>query len=83
MSLPVDRPYAVDYTYRDIESKIGFKWGAANNPVPQALRIEVKLPSGQVDNIREHAEYTSFDDAVEEGKLHVNRYVDRFLAAQG
>jgi hypothetical protein len=79
MSMAVDRPYPVDYTYRDIESKIGFAWGEANNPIPQALRIEVRLPGGQVDNIREHAEYTSFDDAVNEGKLHVKRYVDRLL----
>lgn len=83
MSLAVDRPYPVDYTYRDIESKIDFAWGEPNDPTPKGLRIEVKLPGGQVDNIREHAEYTSFDDAVSEGERHVKRYVDNFLAAQG
>lgn len=82
MSLIVDRPYPVDYVYRDIESKIGFKWGSNDDPIPKGLRIEVKLPSGQVENIREHADYTSFDDAVAEGKLEVEKYVDRFLEAQ-
>lgn len=82
MSLIVDRPYPVNYGYRDIESKIDFAWGAGNDPIPKGLRIEIKLPSGQVDNIREHAEYTSYDDAVAEGKLEVEKYVDRFLEAQ-
>ncbi|MEE5120416.1 hypothetical protein V2K50_11235 [Pseudomonas alliivorans] len=64
MTMPVDRPYPVDYVHPNgKEAKVDFIWGRSNDDVPVGVRVWVQDGDDDLLLVKEAGNWSSFEEA--------------------
>lgn len=78
MSLIVDRPYPVDYVHPNgTEAKIDFIWGRSDDDVPVGVRVWVKDGADELQLVREHGSWKSYEEARRYGMELAGKWCER------